>query len=810
MFRLPHLVLILSLLPVFSHAQVLDNDSSRQSNSLKKQEDSAHSNFVSKMQQFAAATHQQTINERNADKAGIVQNEIFENLKKTMQHAKTYLKNGIDTVGISGDISKISEWHAIAGDGIFVNMGSAQTYRNLTTSYNLLGVLQKRISHHKTELDNYHHKLSNFRFQIDSLASDSMMFAFPGDSAALTKYLGKLATIAREISPADSILQKAMIDVEALQTKVNMESYRLTTSIDELELYQRQLHRRTWSREFTYLWQPTTYDRSFTTILGYSLAKSWLTFRFYAQNNYGKILFMLFLIFMTTLYIRSLKTIYRQRDLIRNDYEGQLVLRYPVLTAILIIVNVFQFIFPAPPFAFNALLWSVSAVSLTLLFRRFIIGYWMKIWIALFSLFIAASVNNLILQASRIERWFMFMLAASGILVTWIVFNKRKNWRQLREQWIIYFIGFLLLLELASIIANCYGRYNLSKTLLTSGYFNVVIAIMFLWTVRLINEGLELAFNIYSTQDRKLFYLNFQRIGNRAPKLFYLFLIVGWFILFGRNFYAFHLVTGPVQTLLSEERSVGDYTFTINTLLLFVLIMGLSVVISRIVSYFAADRHLNNEHPGKTEGTGIGSWLLLIRIFIITLGLLLSFAAAGIPMDKLAIILGALGVGIGFGLQTLVHNLVSGLIIAFEKPVNVGDIVEIDKQSGVMKSIGFRSSVLSTWDGANMVMPNGDLLNSHLINWTLGGNRRRMQLTVNVALNSDLEKVQVLLQKVLDSDDRISKQKKPLVLFDEFVNSSINVKVIYWLNDYRNDITTKSDLIIAIQKAFQQNDITFH
>lgn len=219
MFRLPHLVLILSLLPVFSHAQVLDNDSSRQSNSLKKQEDSAHSNFVSKMQQFAAATHQQTINERNADKAGIVQNEIFENLKKTMQHAKTYLKNGIDTVGISGDISKISEWHAIAGDGIFVNMGSAQTYRNLTTSYNLLGVLQKRISHHKTELDNYHHKLSNFRFQIDSLASDSMMFAFPGDSAALTKYLGKLATIAREISPADSILQKAMIDVEAPETR---------------------------------------------------------------------------------------------------------------------------------------------------------------------------------------------------------------------------------------------------------------------------------------------------------------------------------------------------------------------------------------------------------------------------------------------------------------------------------------------------------------------------------------------------------------------------------------------------------------
>lgn len=402
----------------------------------------------------------------------------------------------------------------------------------------------------------------------------------------------------------------------------------------------------------------------------------------------------------------------------------------------------------------------------------------------------------------------MFALSGAGILVAFKVLKQRKQWQQLREQWIIYFIGFLLILELASITANCLGRYNLSKTLLTSGFFNVVIAIMFLWTVRLINEGLELAFNIYSTQDRKLFYLNFQRIGNKAPKLFYLFLIVGWFILFGRNFYAFNLITGPVVKLLSEERSVGEYTFTINTLLLFGLIMGLSVVISRIVSYFAADRHLSSDHPGKNEGTGLGSWLLLIRISIITLGLLLSFAAAGIPMDKLAIILGALGVGIGFGLQTLVHNLVSGLIIAFEKPVNVGDIVEIDKQSGVMKSIGFRSSVISTWDGANMVMPNGDLLNSHLINWTLGGNRRRMQMTVNVPLDADLEKVQILLLQVLDLDERISKQKKPMVLFDEFANSSINVIIMYWLNDYRDGVTTKSDLIIAIQKLFKQNGIT--
>ena len=100
--------------------------------------------------------------------------------------------------------------------------------------------------------------------------------------------------------------------------------------------------------------------------------------------------------------------------------------------------------------------------------------------------------------------------------------------------------------------------------------------------------------------------------------------------------------------------------------------------------------------------------------------LFLAFSAVGIPLQQITIVIGALGVGIGFGLQTLVNNLVSGLIIAFEKPVNVDDQIEIGGQSGKVKSIGFRSSVIATADGADLIMANGDLLNSPVINWTLG------------------------------------------------------------------------------------------
>lgn len=231
--------------------------------------------------------------------------------------------------------------------------------------------------------------------------------------------------------------------------------------------------------------------------------------------------------------------------------------------------------------------------------------------------------------------------------------------------------------------------------------------------------------------------------------------------------------------------------------------MGISVATSKIVSFFASDKHQSQDEKSKNALQSVGSWLLLIRIAILSLGLFLAVAAAGIPVDRITIVLGALGVGIGFGLQALVNNLVSGLIIAFEKPVNVGDIIEIDGQGGTMKSIGFRSSVISTWDGADVIMPNGDLLNSHLINWSMGGSKRRTLLSIGVAYDSNLEKVKEILTQTLDGNPNVIKTPPPSVNYEQFGNSSIDIKIFFWTKHFREAIQTKSELIIAINSAFK-------
>lgn len=769
--------------------------------------DSSKLDFVAKMQAFAKRSSKKSVDEFDADKATIAQIKTFDEIKRTMQKAKIYVNGKLDTSSTKADLKKIEKDFVVVGDGVFTNKGSSQTFRNLTATSKILSELLNKANARKLKLDIRQQELNNFRYQLDSLLSVPALFKFPTDSATLTKYLQKIRVIAYETVPIDNSLKLASNNIQSLLNQVNMTAFKLETSLEEIESYQRDMAGQTYKREFGNLWELPGYYRPFEEILYFSKTKGLLTLRFYAENNTGKLVLLVLLIATSFIYLRSLKNIYLENNLLKTDFDGQLVLRHPLLSAMLIVISLFQFLFVSPPFILNVIFWSISCICLTIIFRKYISKYWMRVWLIMVVVFLIAALDNLILQASRIERWGMLITSILGVIVGFVTILKGHR-EELREKWIVWSITFMALLELVSTLANLFGRYNLAKTLFIAGFLNVVIAILFLWTVRLINEGLFLAFNVYSGQDKKLFYLNFEKVGKRAPLLFYILLVVGWAVLFGRNFPAFEYLFKPFQNFFTQERTLGDYTFSINNLVLFIVIMSIAVIVSKIVSFFASDGHLSENRENKNERQGIGSWLLLVRISILCIGLFLAIAAAGIPVDRITIVLGALGVGIGFGLQTLVNNLVSGLIIAFEKPVNVGDIVDVDGQGGKMKSIGFRSSVISTWDGADVVMPNGDLLNAHLINWSLGGNRKRISILIGIAYDADLEKCRQLLTEILNNDQRISKNPGPTVQFEQFSNSSIDLRIYFWTKHIGDTSVTRSDLIIAIVAAFKANGIT--
>jgi len=756
------------------------------------------------LRQRVADEIKRNIDQLNRDKIAARQNAVLDNILRVSQKANDYLENGIDTAGIASQLDYILRLYDVAGDGIFTNKGTTQTERNLATTSSLLKELLNRARISKNSLESYLKNLVGFQTNIDSLASDSILIELPSDSISLINLISKITLVTKEMRPADTLLKKAIQKVQLLQTRVNFATVKLEEGIEQIEKYREDLGASLSDKETVNLWEPVAFRRPIKEILSLSKEKARLVLSFYSKNNSGKIAFLFLLIIGLTIFLRNLKKKLSGTDPLSPVQQEYVALDHPLLSSVFIVLCVFQFIFPQPPFVFSVILWGISAVILTFLFRNFIIKYWRSAWFIMLLLFLLATIDNLILQSSRTERYGMLILSLTCVAYG-LVFLIGGRRQALKEKGIRIFIAFFIVMELIAAFANIYGRYNFAKSFLTSGIFGLTNAILFFWAIRMINEMLTIAARVYKTPDKKTLFINFEKVGQKVPPFFYYMMVIGWFILFGRSFYFFRKISEQFTDFMVKERSIGESTFTIQSVFIFFLILFLSGVVSNIVTFFASSEKGVVTSRGKKSG--LGSWLLLIRISIITIGVLLAFAAAGIPMDRLAIILGALSVGIGFGLQSLINNLVSGLILAFEKPINVGDVVEFGGQSGTMKSIGFRSSIITTWEGADVIIPNGNLLNEQMINWTMGNSSRRVEIVTGVTYGTDLEKTKKLLLDLLGDDKRIKAFPKPSVLIKDLNSGAIELRILFWIEHYSTWIQTKSDMIEAIDAAFKKEGI---
>ena len=796
--HLKYLVLTVSFF-VVHEVGFSQNDSAQQSlpfDSAKINYDSTTNKVFNQIKQFGDSLQRKNLRQYTEDTIATRQDETIALIKKLTLEAHSYVENGLDTTGLDKELEQIENWYAITSDGVFINTGTIQTHRNLETSYKIMRELLIRIMARKSSLEEYYEKLVRVRNSIDSLYKTDILYKFSTDSAVLMRYASKLTLVLREIKPIDSSLKRTLISVSEMHPTINILVEKLSSSIAQIELLQKQLSSKIHKREANNLGAPIQYIRPINEIINFSMSKEALAFVFYVNNTIGKIVLLLVFVVACGAFLLHTKRKLQSQNVLDKNKPEHAVLKYPILSGLFIVLNIFQFIFIDPPFIFAALIWILSGLSLTFILKDVVDKYWVFAWLILFALFLFACFDNLILQASRPERWGMFALSMAGVISgSAIILKAPRN--KLGEKILIYFVGFVVIMQIASILTNAYGRYNLSKTSLTAGFFNVVLAILFFWTLRFINQGFAFVSRVYGRTGARIFKIEFAQ----SPALFYVLLFFGWFVLFARNFYVYKFVSVPVRDFIVQKRTIGDFSFTIASVLEFFLILYISALISRMLSFLASAK------PGEGGGVGrkgYGRWLLVIRISIVTIGLLAAFAALGIPMDRLTIILSALSVGIGFGLQGLINNLVSGLIISFEHPVRVGDTVEIGGQSGTVKSIGFRSSIITTPAGANVVIPNGNLLNQHLINWTRDTTSAAVDIPVSLPHGINLEQAMKMLTDLPEKDVRILPHPRPIVIIKQFNASSIDMQLTFWVSNLNDLPAVKTDIIVAIDRAFKQ------
>jgi len=247
----------------------------------------------------------------------------------------------------------------------------------------------------------------------------------------------------------------------------------------------------------------------------------------------------------------------------------------------------------------------------------------------------------------------------------------------------------------------------------------------------------------------------------------------------------------------------GNIAITVGGTVLFALSVYLSFWVAKTVRGILAEDVL----PRMSLPRGVANSASTMTYYLLLmLGLVVALAAAGFEVSQLAIVLGALSLGIGLGLQTVVNNFVSGLILMFERPIQPGDTVEVAGTVGTVREIGMRATTFTTYEGADVVVPNGMLLSEKLINWTLTSNTRRVDIPVGVAYGSDPEKVRTLLLEVAQRTERVVHQPPPAVWFTGFGASSLDFSVRVWtrLDDHPG---VRSALGLAIHDALRDAGI---
>ncbi len=263
-------------------------------------------------------------------------------------------------------------------------------------------------------------------------------------------------------------------------------------------------------------------------------------------------------------------------------------------------------------------------------------------------------------------------------------------------------------------------------------------------------------------------------------------------------------VNGIIGDVLGFKIAGGSVGVTLGGVLGFFLILLVGYGLSSGIRFLLREELLNRFHLSRGLPELISSmlhYLLLLLVFFFAIN------TGGVDLNKFTLLTGALGVGVGFGLQNIVNNFISGLILQFERPIHIGDVLDIDGTTGKVTRIGIRSSTVKTFQGAEVIIPNGNFISGKVINWTLSESLRRAELPVGVAYGTDAKLVAKLLEQAATAHESVLTSPAPAVFFKEFGDSSLNFELQFWVMQESNAVKVKSEVALAIMQSFDQAGI---
>jgi potassium efflux system protein len=740
---------------------------------------------------------------RGADSAREDHSHRIEDAYLALGQVNANIRKVADTGEATEELPAVEENLAVlrsslAQFGAVVNVKQLQTYQVLLTD------MQEQLRGWRDGLEVSEKKLALMQAQVAALGRQAALQP-PRDStaseldAAVQKLCNKRQRTAQRLS-------KNLRKVQELRARVSS-GYILTLELqDEVSGKLRKFARNRLEQERNYLWaapdtvaQPQTSRQAYAgqrKIMGYYLSENWDRWLW---------LLLIALGFFGWVY-RNYKQVNAVAEAPDPEDQPFVYLRpWPVIGALVVALSLAPLFDLQPPPAFldlqQLLLLLLLSVLIARSWARAMLGY----WLAFAALFMALVFANAVAAPGQSLRWWLLGLNLGAAGLGWLFWRRLRGQRTL-SSFVRPVTLIFVALNLAAMGFNLFGRLTLMKLCSISAVFGLTQIIGLSIFIQLNTEAFHLQMQRSRLAGGVGAQFNYREIEVELRRALSVVVAGLWLMMLSSNLNLYDRLYRTVSEVLTRTRLIGSTAFTIGNILLFVAILYVSNQLQKYVGYFFGETDDDFSSDLKQKN----SRMVAVRLVVLVVGFILAVAASGLPLDKLALVFGALSVGIGLGLQSVVNNLVSGIILIFERPFHVGDFIEVAGKAGRVKDIGIRSSKLITLTGSEVIVPNGDLLSGHVINWTLSNNHIRVEMSLKVDPSTDLDVVRHLIEDEIKRSPNTLHSAPTDILLNAVNGKVYELKVLFWINNIRQEQMVKSEILAGIYQRFTQQGIALH
>ena len=531
--------------------------------------------------------------------------------------------------------------------------------------------------------------------------------------------------------------------------------------------------------------------------------------RLYVAQKFSTLIIHLIVFILLALALFFVRRAVQSRA--KNDpavqQAGQ-VFEIPMAMAALLALLLSGWLYPQAPSLFWALLGAAALIPAVLILRRLIEP---ALFPVLYALVVAYFVDQLrpVAAAQPVvgRSLFLFEMLAAIAFLAWLLRSRRLSTGQapLLERVVRAYAWLALVIFTGTALAQMLGYTHLSyltgNGMLESSY----LAVIFYAAVRIV-DGLVSGllkmppFSLLSmVRNHDALIAAYISIVVRAIAfLFWLFLALDLFSV-GQPLW------NRARRLLTYADPQGQlHPAFAGRVALFALTIWAMFLVSRFIRFVLKEEVYPNLRLAPGVPYAVST---MVHYVVLIVGCLFALNALGIDLSKYSVLAGALGVGLGFGLQNIMNNFVSGIILLFERPIKVGDVIQVDTAVGTVESIGIRASVIRITNGSEIIMPNGNLISNQVINWTFSNRQRVIDIAVAVAPKSDPQQVIELLITIAKAHPLVLKEPVPTALFTSFTAAALNFELHAWTNNHEAWTQIRSDLSLAITSALTRENI---